>query len=209
MGRVRVYGSFVKKQGEIFRTSCYIQWGNKEDIIGAIVMCKPGNGFLRNISEGDLAEGQVVEGEVKKDPSIHRIIKIVENMKQGENLNGRLIIYSLFTLKNTNVANLVKKIVLFKYENQLMMGNLNLFKENKNNFPWIIVSWGCDNHNLISLQKQFWLEYIKDNNIIHFGRFTQYPDCYQVYQHNTAARDEVEETIINQYRKYINKTPSP
>jgi len=209
MARVRAYGCFIKKQGEVFRTSSYIQWGSKEDIIGAIVMCKPGNSFLKNTNERDLEEGQGGEGEIKKDPSIHRIITLVENMKSGENLNGRVVIYNLFAIKNTNAANLVNKIIVLKDENQLMLGNLRDFKENKDSIPWIIISWGCDNHNLISLQKQVWLEFIKTNNIVYLGRFAKYPDCYQVYQHNTFTRDEVEDTIISQYKKYIKNTPRP
>ena len=44
----RVFGKFIKKNGYIYRTDTYMQFGDSDDIIGGCVLCNPGSSTLKD-----------------------------------------------------------------------------------------------------------------------------------------------------------------
>jgi hypothetical protein len=46
MSQPKVYGTFVKRGKNIYRTSAYIQWGDSEKSLGACLLLNPGAASL-------------------------------------------------------------------------------------------------------------------------------------------------------------------
>ena len=102
----RAYAIFTKKKGEIYRTETYMQFGQSDAIIGACILCNPGSCKLKDKRlQAKLEASEVCEfikHEATRDDTMRQLEQILTQM-YGEALQGRFMIYNLFTLKNADM----------------------------------------------------------------------------------------------------------
>lgn len=63
----KAYGTFIKKDGFIYHTDIYLQFGESENIIGACVLCNPGSSYFMDKNEEEKLVGHVGESKYEKN----------------------------------------------------------------------------------------------------------------------------------------------
>ena len=172
MSSAITYGTFVKCGAGIYRSATYIQWGNSENLIGACVLCNPGIAVLEARGlyiHGPINEGREFTGVIKPDDAVKQIIKFVEQLYMGENLEGTLYIYNLFSLLDAPFTVFQSDCTESKINRGLLFKSYSDFSMYSERFPWVLLAWGCDNRSEVYKQKIKWLNYIVKSKIKHFG----------------------------------------
>lgn len=169
----KVYGTFTKSNGLIYRTKTYIQFGQSEEIIGACVLCNPGSATLKNQIDKDNLERfegyKVTQGEVKDDNTIRQLIKILRG-KGGEKLKGRFLIFNLFTLVHPDMEYALTLLKDKAIDIHLLDEDYFNYKEKRSSIPWILVGWGCKKNGDLNKLKDKWLECLKKDGINLLGK---------------------------------------
>lgn len=203
MATAIVYGTFVKYGSKIYRSATYLQWGNSNHLIGACILCNPGIAVIEARGlyiHGPINEGREFTGVIKADEAIKQIINFVEKLYQGKKLEGILYVYNLFSLLDApaNVfqnKELDKKInlgALFKSYH-----DFELFSEK---FPWVLIAWGTDNRFQVYTQKEKWLNYMKSNNIPHFGvKAVEYPGYIHPILLSPSRKEQYIQDLLKQF----------
>lgn len=169
---VKAYGTFTKRNGLIYRTDTYIQFGESEEIIGACVLCNPGSSELKNQMDRENLkkfEGyKAIQGEAKIDGTMKQLIGILKG-KYDERLEGRFWIFNLFTLVNATMNDAIIEL------NNKVIDDIDLlekdyldYKEKVSSIPWILVGWGCKSNKKLNELKNKWLKILDedDSNLI-------------------------------------------
>lgn len=117
----KVYGEFFVENELEYRTKTILKIGNSWDLIGTIIMKNPGSAFPTNkIQETDYTEIKEkfyheisIDNwfEFKADNTMSRISEIFNGKYIGKNaeLNGVIIIYNLFNIRDAKIQNAVRK----------------------------------------------------------------------------------------------------
>jgi hypothetical protein len=147
MNQPEVYGTFIKRDPHLFRTSAYIQWGQSSKSIGSCLMLNPGAANLERENKhlyNELETTGKAYGKVKPDQTMDQLKSIITGI-YGEGLVGRFHIYNLFNLQNTaaqdaidQFESLVKR-KLYDIEEPLV--SIQELQQH----PWILIGWGINN----------------------------------------------------------------
>lgn len=168
----KAYGSFVMNNGYIFRTGAYLQWGKSDQIIGSCVLCNPGKSMLKNITltqKNQLAMGETAEGEIEIDPTMGQIKRIIEGVNRGKTINGCVRIYNIFTVRNTKMDKISDIVNSPDIDKSILYKNFEDFSQSFKTTPWVLIGWGCEKSELVTLKKQQWLDFIKKEKIKYLG----------------------------------------
>lgn len=118
---LKVFGEFFRENELEYRTKTILQIGDSWDLIGTIIMKNPGSAFpTKNIQETDFAtiknkfypEISVDNWfEFKADSTMSRISEIFDGtyIDKKVELNGVIIIYNLFNVREAKIQNAVQK----------------------------------------------------------------------------------------------------
>lgn len=198
----KILGTFTKSKGFIYRTNTYIQFGDSEEIIGSCVLCNPGSSRLedmeeqRRLEEYEEKDNYVVTGELKSDPTMKQLIKILMGTKSIEK-NGKFLIYNLFTLRNPKMEDAIKAFSQSNINLKLLYKDFEDYKSLKSILPWILIGWGCKDNPSLNKTKREWANYITDNNLKHNGYdHYQSPHYYHPLPNLVSKRIEYVEHII-------------
>ncbi|WKB36113.1 hypothetical protein QS257_02230 [Terrilactibacillus sp. S3-3] len=125
MNQPKAFGSFMLRGGHAFRTSAYIQWGRSQESLGAVLMLNPGSaGFAANNPElrEKLTRFGAAMGRLQTDPTMNQLIRIIEKIyKDRSSIEGRLYIYNLFNLQETNSDAAVSEFEALVDDGRLML----------------------------------------------------------------------------------------
>ncbi|MEF9951737.1 MAG: hypothetical protein RR840_04850 [Clostridium sp.] len=203
---VKGYGTFYKVNGDVVRTDTYIQFGDSSDIIGSFVMCNPGSSKNEDVNIQRLKEGEVLQGELSIDPTMDKLINIV-NMVYG-NPNGRVNIYNLFINRNPDMDS-ASSYLRDNYESELVTTDFNKFKNDIDRIPWVVLSWGCKKNTLVDKLKKIWLKYLDNIEGLKCGVLSTSKDNKeQIHYYHIKPKIgnglEIAATIAEQIKEIIN-----
>jgi hypothetical protein len=170
------YGSFVKKESHVCRTSAYIQWGTSDVSIGSCLLLNPGSADFQRINpalELQLDRTGQAQGEVRTDPTMGQLIAFVERICGPSQLDGRFHIYNLFTIQNSRATSAIDEFKRLVESGDYDASSALVPVEDLEAHPWIMLGWGCDEKSfpsaLLSV-KERWLRKISDSGIPYFGK---------------------------------------
>lgn len=118
---LKVYGEFFREDGLEYRTKTILQIGDSWDLIGTIIMKNPGSAFpttkiheteFKTIKNKFYPEISVDNWfEFKADSTMSRISEIFDGtyVDKKVELNGVIIIYNLFNIREAKIQIAVKK----------------------------------------------------------------------------------------------------
>lgn len=118
---LRIFAEFVEENDIQYRTKTILKYGDSWDLIGTIVMKNPGNAFpLKKIATEDFSDikkyvypdVEIVNWhEFKDDNTIKRISNIFDGtfVNKKTKLNGIILIYNLFNVREKNIVEGVRK----------------------------------------------------------------------------------------------------
>ena len=202
---MKAYGIFTKKDGNIYRTHTYMQFGNSDEIIGACVLCNPGGAELYDKSEqqrlDDYNETKkyIIKGELKVDPAMRQLESILIEI-EGQKINGRFMIFNLFTLKDPIMKVAVKKIKEESVSKDLIFADFKNFELMKQCFPWLLVGWGVDEDQTLLVEKKKWIDLIKNSGIPYISKIKQEPHFYHVSPKIKEDLKKYKDYIVNQFK---------
>lgn len=201
----KAYGTFTKRNGFIYRTDTYIQFGELEEVIGACVLCNPGSSKPKNQMNREDLEGsenyRTIQGEAKIDNTMRQLIKILKG-KYGETLEGRFWIFNLFTLVNAKMNDAITELKDKAMDDMdLLEKDYFDYKEKVSSIPWILVGWGCERNKTLNELKYKWLEHLEREDINVIGkRHKDSPHYYHPLPQIYIKKIEYVEDIILQLK---------
>lgn len=208
MNKPRAYGSFVKREANIYRTSAYIQWGNSDKSIGACLLLNPGSATLDDEISSLLDKNRFASGRVKtEDPTMEQLILFVEGI-YGKEIIGRLHIYNLFNLQNTKSVHAVDQ-----FESLVQSGEYDLTESlvslnELNTHPWIVIGWGVRHESRwtnLELIKRKWRNLILEAGISTFGKkHPKRDDYYHLCPRLQTDRKIILGDLIEIYKRKFN-----
>ena len=207
MRDIKAYGKFVKKDGFIYRTNTYLQFGESDRVIGACILCNPGSSsLLDKKKEEELLNYQgesqyEVKGELKLDPTMSQLKDIFLKTYDNE-LEGRLKIFNVFTIRNAKMSEAKKLLVNEWVDNDLLFQDFNKYKDQYTNksFLHTLIGWGCDDFSALKREKKRWLAFINDNNVTQVGiDHANSPHYYHPLPQLVEKRIDYKNEICKQY----------
>ncbi|WP_236035122.1 hypothetical protein [Alkalihalobacterium elongatum] len=207
--KIRAYGTFTKRNGNIYRKSAYIQWGDSDKSLGACLLQNPGSATLNEKLSSLLNTEETVTGQIKtEDPTMGQLIQFVESITTKDNLEGRLHIYNLFNLRGTNNIKSIEKFEELcasgDYETCESLVPIEELKEH----PWILLGWGVEYRAYwknLKLIKKRWLNLIENSGVISFGkRHKKREDYYHPCPLIPTNRPTILKQLITIYKESTN-----
>ena len=175
MSNPKAYGTFIKRGDNIYRTSAFIQWENSEQSIGACLLLNPGSATLDNELLYSLDTVGQASGWIKtEDPTMVQLISFVEKIySENQPISGRLHIYNLFDLQNTQSQNAIDQFEELVESGQYDLDESLVTINELKSHPWILLGWGVKREkrwkNLQHIKGK-WLELIVDSKTSAFGK---------------------------------------
>ena len=165
------YGQFEERKGYIFRPMAYLQWGTSEESLGAFLLLNPGK--AKPLGDEVLQEGAAYFGETKVDQSMQQMQKLVERIYEEKELDGRVHIYNLFSLRKPE-----NRDAIATFEKLARVGEVPVMDdypplEELKKHPWICKCWGINsktNRNHLRQRKHTWIELLANANVPTFGK---------------------------------------
>lgn len=204
---VTAYGSFVKRNGHIFRTSAYLQWGDSTDSLGACLLLNPGSARLIEGLDRELDSQGLAEGEIKMDPTMEsQLVKIVERIhQQNGQLSGRFYIYNLFNLREGKSEKEINDFETLCGSNLYNIEDSLASVEELKQHPWILLGWGVNKkQRWIHLQtsKERWLHRLSQAQIPIIGKLkVENGEYYHPLPRLVKNRAGYIEDILKQYQQ--------
>jgi hypothetical protein len=171
------YGTFIKRGEHTFRTSAYIQWGKSEKSIGSSLLLNPGSADFNKINptlKELLIKESKADGEIKADPTMEQIIKLVNAIYQSPKaIEGRFHIYNLFSLQDATAKNAINKFEALVKNNEYDLNESVVSISELQSNPWILLGWSLQrNGRWVSLEatKKRWRMLIAESKIPSFGK---------------------------------------
>lgn len=169
-----VYATFNKRDGIVFREETYIQWGNSAESIGTTLLLNPGSAALSSEDERILRRTGTVTGKIHRiDPTMTQLIRLIEKIYEGRELNGRFYINNLFKLQNArsndSIAEFEKHVSDLKYTVEEGIAS----EDELGKHPWILLGWGINSNNSrvhLKRAKKEWLQAIERSGVPTFGK---------------------------------------
>ncbi|MEJ6949380.1 hypothetical protein [Natronospora cellulosivora (SeqCode)] len=203
----KVYGTFIKKDGYIYRTDTYMQFGESDDIIGACVLCNPGSSTLKGKKLQRKLEQETdykfLHREVTKDKAMEQLEKILQESYSGR-LLGKFIIYNILTLRNPNMDKTLQISNNETLDYELLHKDFEDCKVNSENIPWLLIGWGCKDNKKLDKLKEYWLKFIKEESFQHLGlKGKNEPHYYHPLPRIYIKQIEYRESIIKQHEELM------
>lgn len=183
---------------EIYRTNTYIQFGSSRKSLGAIVLLNPGPARLHNEARKKLKMNGSYTTEIPIDDMMKQLITFMK--KTHSNLDGRVSIYYLFYIKNTNSKEAIKLFEILK-----TTGNYPTLcrppTTEIQQHPWIIIAWGnekVDEYGFYEAEKKEWIEIIETSQIPYFQLKNNCPVCPKQVEHFYCIKQ-----LIKQFKENI------
>ena len=205
MSNVKAYGQFEERNGYTFRPKAYLQWGSSKESLGAFLLLNPGN--AKPLEKIVLREREVYYGEAKVDQSMQRMQKLVERIYGGKELDGRVHIYNLFSLRNT-----INKEAIGTFEKLISMGEISIVDdypslEELKKHPWICKCWGINstaNRNHLKERKVKWNELIVNALTPTFGKLhSNKVDYFHIRPHLLKDQELLQDELLGLYHKEV------
>lgn len=210
MNKPKAYGTFVKKGDNIYRTSAYIQWGDSEKSIGACLLLNPGSATLDNELLYSLDTLGSVSGWIKtEDPTMEQLISFIEKIyEKNQLISGRLHIYNLFNLQNTQSENAIVKFEELVSSGEYGICDSLVSTNDLVSHPWILIGWGVKQEkrwkNLQHI-KDKWRELIVESKIPTFGKkHTKKSEYYHPCPLIPTKRPMMLEELVSIYKHKFN-----
>ncbi|HEY4602299.1 MAG TPA: DUF1643 domain-containing protein [Cerasibacillus sp.] len=207
MENVKVFGKFEKRDNLIFRHSAYLQWRTSEKSLGSFLLLNPGNALP---STGVVEEGEARFYETKIDPTMRQMIRLVKKIYENNDLNGRVHIYNLFSLRNTVANEAIPRFEELVKEKQINLLESIADPQTLQQHPWICCAWGINtksSYKNLQRAKQEWKQRIREVGIPMFGKMHKNKKDYyhllpKIYQMKVAIIDDLYELY---QKKVVNK----
>lgn len=193
----KVFGTFVLRHGQLFRTEAFIQWGDSTRTIGTVVLHHAG-GTGTNL---EWKEGEPKQLELAVDAQLAEIISILEEAYAPGMLNGRVYLYTLFSAVASNAmeaARLHKQLLATK--DPLVYGfsrpSYELYYR-LHYSEWVWLAWGCHYKSEEMREKiEQWLVLIHEVQTPIVGlRGDRDIDFYQPFIHSKNARADYRKAL--------------
>lgn len=201
---VKAYGTFIKRDGHIYRTNTYMEFGHSKKIIGACVLCNPGSSLPLNFEQKELLIKGVectMDAEVVVDDTMEQLITILTNI-YGEELEGRFHIFNLFTLRDGDMKSAAKTLNSLYSNEEILRKDLADFTSRASLFPWVLLGWGCKQGSILNELKANWNREIEHHNKITIGiKGKEELDYWHPLPRIFANRMEYVKGIVDQYKK--------
>ena len=165
---IKAVGTFIAGEEHTFRTEAYLKWGESEEPLGTILMLNPGASVLK---EKEIQKDIKTTGEISIDPTMKTLIEIVEELyKDKDEIQGKLMIYNIFPIRNANSQEAIKQFELLWNKGNDLIRNFpkdrEVLLEELKKSPWILIGWGClNNTETLELMKIRWLTLITESKI--------------------------------------------
>ncbi|MDF0728928.1 hypothetical protein PY093_20150 [Cytobacillus sp. S13-E01] len=207
--QVKAFGTFIKREDVIYRTSAYIQWGESTQSLGACLLLNPGSAILNEDLNAKLHSDGSASGLIQtEDPTMQQLIQIVEEIYNNEsNLSGRLYIHNLFNLKHGKNIEAIER-----FEELCLSGLYTLDEslvpiEELKLYPWILLGWGVENRrrwkNLQRIKEE-WIKRISKAGLYSFGKKKEGSnDYYHPCPLKVSDRPIRVKEIISLYKKGV------
>ena len=205
MSNVKVYGQFVGFKGYMFRPKAYLQWGTSSESLGAFLLLNPGtarpleNSKLR-IESGDFCETVM-------DRTMQQMQRFVESIYGEHELNGRVHIYNLFSLRNP--ANLD---AISTFENLASVDEFSFLTDYPSidelkNHPWVCKCWGINskaNRKHLKESKLRWNNLLLKADIPTFGKIHSNKfDYYHIRPQLLKDQEVLLNELVELYKKEV------
>ncbi len=208
----------------ILRTQTYLQFGQSNKSIGAVLMLNPGSAMLADPGEANrlMTPNVPVTGLVKSDPTMDQLAELVRALYPNQEVQGRLQIYNLFSYREGNMNKFKTTWNKMSSSQRSTIAEKPLLDEYEH--PWILVGWGCGQPKKWDEYKKAWLAAIRIAGTAKLGwrhpeqDYSYYHPCpqmmdkrqpyidYIVEQHNSlvvypTAHEESATTLETQLNK--------
>lgn len=137
------FGKYHLHEGNLFRSEAYLQWGNREECIGTILLHNPGEVTLKDQKmwkalKNREAVSALGELDIKHNDPLNRVRDIIEYAYDNKP-NGRLYIYNLFNLvkSDSNIALEEYNAIKASVPNEILYPSLDKALTS----PWIWIAW--------------------------------------------------------------------
>ncbi|MFY0802063.1 hypothetical protein [Peribacillus frigoritolerans] len=197
MTEVIAFGTFTKQNDYIHRKFAYLQWGESNQSLGSFLLLNPGGAGADQLSH--LLEGEQVTSHVKLDPTMRQIVKLMERIYDKKELNGRVNLYNLFTLQNTQDSSAIEQFESSCNNGKIEMSELLCSVEELQNNPWICIGWGVNSearYDNLQTIKKMWMEQIEQSGINFFGK--RHPKKVMDYYHICPRIAKKQQEMINE-----------
>lgn len=169
---LNAYGTFIKKGDHLFRTEAYLQFGDKDNILGTVIMLNPGGAKLK---APITVENVEIHNEINIDPTMQALIQLMKMFYDSdEMLQGRVYIYNLFSLQNTKNNDAIKLFENLWYEKEPFIKGFPKEQEalltHLQNSPWTLIGWGCKSSKVLDIVRERWWQLIKQSNTPIIGK---------------------------------------
>lgn len=205
MRSVKAYGQFEERNGNTYRSRAYLQWGTSEKSLGAFLLLNPGKAKL--IEDVVLQEGAVYFGETKVDQSMQQMQKLVESVLGENELDGRVHIYNLFSLRNTENRNAIAMFEKLASVGELPIINDYPSLDELKKHPWICKCWGINskaNRNHLRERKLTWAELLENAKIPIFGKLhSNKKDYFHIRPRLQKDQEVLLDELVQLYRDEV------
>lgn len=206
MEHVKVYGKLTRKNEYTFRTSTYLQWGEGEESLGSFLLLNPGSS--KSTKEQEIFNEII---PLTLDQTMRQVVKLIEKIYGSPELNGRVHIYNLFTLRNTSAADAIETYEKLANEGKIKPDEAIPPVEELSQHPWICCAWSVkpDNHYPhFRFIKDLWLLAIEEAKLNHFGKLYKNRRDYYHLNPRIGAKELLDE-LYDIYLKEIMEKRAP
>lgn len=210
MNQPKAFGSFMLRGSHMFRTSAYIQWRQSPASLGAVLMLNPGSaGFGADNPElkERLARLGAAMGRIQPDATMHQLIRFIEKIHEDRSSpEGRLYIYNLFNLQETNADAAAGKFETLVDSGKIMVNEALISAGELQRHPWILIGWGVINDNKrphLQEIKRRWLAQIAAAGIPAFGKQNDKGDYYHPCPQLRAGQGRLLDELLALYEKVL------
>lgn len=208
----KVYGTFTKRNGFIYRTETFIKIGESDDIIGSCILCNPGSASLHDPLKQKKLENHkgnddyVVDGEImKEDATIRQLIEILKGAGLYEG-GGRFLIHNLFTLRNSRMPDALIQMQDPGIDSNLLYKDYDDYINLPKDIPWTIIGWGCDKNSTLKSKKKEWLQYMSEKGAVNVGyKHKDNPHYYHPLPPIHSKKEEYVDIMVNQLKSRLAK----
>jgi hypothetical protein len=209
MNEPRAYGTFIKRGKNIYRTSAFIQWGDSEKSIGACLLRNPGSVKLDHKLTATLNTSGSASGWIKSesfDPTMNQLVYIVEEIYGNiYSFSGRLHIYNLFNLRNTELMEATDEFELLVQSGEYKITESLVSQNELQSHPWLLLGWGIEKNKSrknLQLIKEKWQSLIVESKVPTFGKkHKEKDDYYHVCPRITKERTIRANELIAIYKR--------
>lgn len=180
---------------DIYRTNTYIQFGTSRRSLGSVIMLNPGSATLAGEAKKIFMHTGSYTDTIQLDSTMKQLVKFMK--ATHSQLDGRLYIYNLFYVKNTEQVEAIELFELLKSTGNYPTLTLPPLAEIQKH-PWILIGWGVEKRKrwkFYEAEKRKWLQLIKESKIPHFGILSNDNEFYHPSPRSSLKHQRLEQLI--------------